>query len=143
MSPDEVGSGVAVSVGVTIEASHAEARSIRAAIVDQVELLLGKWGQQQAQPVELLRVQDALEELVEVIRRDQLALRHVAEIRSRGQEDWRRKLGQKVIGKVELEIEAVQITARLAQDLVDVKLREQHAALGLLRVRQREKARGK
>ena len=43
-----------------------------------------------------------------------------------------RELGQEVIGQIEVEIEARQVAAGLRQHLVDVKLRKQHAAFGLL-----------
>ena len=46
------------------------------------------------------------EQLEEVVDRDQLALRDVAEVGAGGEEDRRRELGQEMIGDVEVEIEA-------------------------------------
>ena len=48
-------------------------------------------------------------------RGDQLALRHVAEIGPRGQEDGRRELRQEVLGQVEVEVEARRGRARSAR----------------------------
>ena len=84
----------------------------RAAVVGLVELLLRERRHQQAQPLELLGVQDAVEQLEEVVDRDELALRDVAEVGPRGQEDRRRELRQEVVGQVEVEVEARQV-ARL------------------------------
>src|SRR5690606_42073665 len=72
----------------------------------------------------LLRVQNAVEELEKVLRRDELPLRHVAELGSRGQENGRRELGQEMLGNVELDVEPVQIALLLREDLVDVRSEE-------------------
>ena len=52
----------------------------RLAIVGRVELLLRERRQQQAQPFQLPRLEDAVEQLVEVVERDQLALRDIAQV---------------------------------------------------------------
>ena len=95
---------------------------------------------EQPQAVELLRVEDALEELEEVVRRDELPLRDVAEILPGREEDGRRELGQEMVGQIEIEIEAREIAPGLTQDFLDVKVRKQHAAFGLLRMRERHEA---
>src|SRR5690606_4783088 len=63
---DGVGRRVRVPVRVTIEAGDAVARLHAAAVVRQVELLLRELGDEQAQALELLRVQNAVEEAEEV-----------------------------------------------------------------------------
>ena len=83
-----------------------------AAVVGLVELLLRERRHQQAQALELLRIEDAVEELEEVVDGDELALRDVAEVGPRGQEDRRRKLGQEMVGQIEVEVEAGEV-ARL------------------------------
>ena len=96
---DRVGRRIGVAVGVAVEARDALVRGERAAIVRGVELRLRERRQEQPQSFELLGIQDLAEQLVEVRERDELALRHVAEIGPRGQEDRRGKLGQQVIGR--------------------------------------------
>ncbi len=136
---DQVRRAVGVTIDVAVEACNALAWAFGAPIVGQVELLLSERREQQAEPVELLGVQDALEQLEEVIGRYQLPLRHVAQVGARRQKNGRRKLRQKLLGQVEVEIEASKIAAGLFQDLIDRRLREQHAAFGLLGMRQRTK----
>ena len=58
---DEVRGAVGVAVRVAVEARHAAARAFGTAILGLVELLLRKRRQEQAQPFDLLRVQDAVE----------------------------------------------------------------------------------
>src|SRR6478609_10391841 len=135
----EVRRAVGVAIDVTVEARNTEARPIRTSIVDVVELLLRERRQQQTQPVELLRIQQALEQLVVVVRRDQLTLRNIPKVWLRSEVDRRRKLGQELVGQIEVQVEARQIAPCLAQYFVDRKVREEHAALRLLRMRQREK----
>ena len=83
-----------------------------APVLGLVELLLGERRDQQPQALELLRVQDAVEELEEVVDRDELALGDVAQVGARGEEDRRRELGQEVVRQVEVEIEAGRGRAR-------------------------------
>ena len=63
------------------------------------------------------------EDLLEVVDRHHLALRDVAQVGPRGQEDGRRELGQEVLGQVEIDVEALQAGQQL-----DLHLREDHAA---------------
>jgi hypothetical protein len=71
--PDEMRCGVRVPVGVAIEAGDASAGKLRAAVLGLVELLLGKRCDEQAEPFQLLRIEDAVEELVVVHDRDELS----------------------------------------------------------------------
>ena len=139
----EVGGAIGVAVGVAVEAGHPQRRLRRAAVIGQVELLLRKRDHQEPQPVELLRVEDAVEEPVVVLVGDQLALRHIAQIGPRRQEDGRGELRQEVVGQVELEVKAGQVALGLLQDLLDVELRKDHATFGVVGVREREEPLGK
>ena len=58
------------------------------------------------------------------------------EIGPRRQVHGGRELGQEVVGQIEIEIEAGQVPGFLFLDFVDVKLGEQHAAFGMIGVRQ-------
>ena len=138
----EVRRAVRVAVGVTIEARDALARLHRTAVAGRVELLLRERREQQAQSFELLRIQDAAEQLVVVRQRHELALGDVAEIRPRRQEDRGRALREQMLRRQEIEIEAREVAPLLRFHQVDVRLREQHPALGMVRMRQRHEARG-
>jgi len=137
---DQVRGGVGVSVDVAVEAGDPQTGLQTAPIRGGVELLLGKRSDQQPQAFELFRVQEAIEQPVVVGDGHDLPLRHVAQVGSRRQVDRRGKLRQKMLGQVEVQVEARQITALLTLDLVDVMFGEQHAALRVIRMRQREKA---
>src|SRR5690606_16035835 len=96
---DEVRGCVSVAVRVTVEAGHAEMGPLTAPVVRHVELLLRERRHEQAQALELLRVEDAVEELKEVLRRDELPLRDVAELGPRREVDRGRELGQEMLGE--------------------------------------------
>ena len=81
-----------------------------------------------------------LKSLEEILDRDKLALRNIAQIGPRRQKDRRRKLRQKVIRQIEVEIEAGEVAVFLFLDFVNMKLREQHASFGMIGMRQRQKA---
>src|SRR5216117_2805813 len=49
---------------------------------------------------------------------------------------------QESVGEIEVEIEAGQVPARLIAGLLDEELREDHAALGMVGMRQRHEAPG-
>src|SRR6476619_4866429 len=83
---------VGMTIRVTIEAGHASARLLRAAILGLVELLLWKRRHQKPQTLELLRINDAVEQLVIVLDGDELTLRNVAEVRTLIEIDRRREL---------------------------------------------------
>src|SRR5690606_15071911 len=134
---DEMRRRIRVAVRVTVEARHAEMRPLTAPVVGHVELLLRERRDEQSEPFELLRIQDTVEQLEKVLRRHELALRDVAELRTRRQVDRRRELGQEVLGNIELDVEAVQVALLLREDLVDMLLREHHAAFFVERMRQR------
>jgi hypothetical protein len=63
---------------VAIEAGDATVRALRPAILGLVELLLRKRRHEQPQSLDLLGIEDAVEQLEEVVDRDELALRFVA-----------------------------------------------------------------
>ncbi len=131
---DEVRGPVGVAVGVTVETGDAAARLLRAPIFSDVELLLGERSQQQPQTFQLLRIQNAVEQLVKVFDGDQLALRHVAQVGPRREINGRRKLGQEVFRQIELEVEAIKIAPFLFEHFLDVGLGEDHAPFGMMRM---------
>ena len=131
---------VGMAIRVAIEAGHASARLLRAAILGLVELLLRKRRHQKAQALELLRIDDAVEQLIIILDGDELPLRDVTEVRTLIEIYRRREPGQKVIGNVEIDVEAREVAPLLALDLVDLEAREHHAAFLMLGVRQREEA---
>jgi hypothetical protein len=107
---DQVRGLVGVPVHVAVEAGHPDhpVGTIRPPVLGGVELLLGELRDQEAQAFELFRVQQAVEGLVEVLERDDLALRDVAKIRPGRQENRRRKLRKQVIRQIEVEVETVR-----------------------------------
>ena len=99
-----------VAVDVAIEAGHAlhAERLLGLAVGGGVELLLRKLRHQQPQPFQVLGVQNARKELLEVLHRYHLALRHVAQVGPARQVHGRRKLGQEVLRQIEIDVEAFQ-----------------------------------
>jgi hypothetical protein len=80
-----------MAIGVTIETRHAQAGPIGAPVLGCIELLLRKLRQQESQALQLLRVDNAIEDLVVVVDRDQPTLGYITQIRARGQVDrWSR-----------------------------------------------------
>jgi hypothetical protein len=65
---------------MTVEAGNAEARMLAAPVGGEVELLLRERRQEQPETFELLGVEDAVEELVVVVGRDEATAGDVAEI---------------------------------------------------------------
>ena len=120
----QVSGAVGVAVGVAIEAGDAAARMLAAAILRLVELLLRKRRQQQAEAFDLLRVEQAVKELIVVVDRDQLPLRDVTQIGTRGQEHGRWKFGQEMVWNIAVQVEACKIALLLLVDLIDFELRE-------------------
>src|SRR5258708_4584734 len=98
---------------------------------------------QQPQAFELLGVQNPVECLVVVVDGDELPFRHVAKVRPRRQVNPRGKFGKKVIGQIEIQIEAREVTLFLFLDLLDLKLGEHHATFGVIWMRQRHESGGK
>src|SRR5881394_1054870 len=119
-----MGRAIGVAVGVAIETGGAAARLRRAAILGLVELLLRERRHQEAEPLQLLGIEDPGEERVVVVDRHQLALRHVAEIGPGRQINRRRKLRQQVIRQVEIEVEAGEVASLLLLQLVNLKKAE-------------------
>ena len=109
-----------------------------AAVLGRVELLLRERRHQQPQALELLGVQDAVEQLVEV-RRCVTSL--PCETSPRSGRVVRKigggNSGRKWSGRSKSRSKRVRSRSVLLLDLVDVELREEHAAFGVVRVRQR------
>ena len=118
----------------------AEARLGDLAVLGLVELLLRERRQQQPQSLHLHRRDDAVHQLVEVLDRQQLAARHVAQLRLCREKDRRRKLRREVIRKIEVHVEAPQVASLLAADRLDLPIGKNLSAGRLLDVRQRQKA---
>ena len=68
----KVGCRIGVPILVTIKAGDATARPLRAAILRLIELLLRERRQEEAQPLELLGIEDAAENLVIIVDRTSL-----------------------------------------------------------------------
>jgi hypothetical protein len=125
---------------MAIKASRALAGELGAAVLDRIELLLRERRQQQAQPFELPRGKNAVEKLVVIGQRDQLALRDIAQISARGKVDRWRKLSQEVVRQIEINVEPLEVSPVLLLDRVDQEVRKDKAALLVLGVRQRIEA---
>src|SRR5258708_36564929 len=95
---DQVSRAVGTAVLMTVEARDAEARTLAAAVRRQVELLLGERREQQPQSLELLRVEDAVEQLVVVVGGHQPAPRDVPQGGASRQVDGRRELREEPVG---------------------------------------------
>lgn len=65
-----------------------------------------------------------------------MALGGVAQVRPRSEVDRRGELRQEVVGHDEVQIEPGEIPIGLARHLVDLELREEHPALGVVEVGQ-------
>ena len=99
-----------VAVDVAVEAGHADHAGgvLGLAVGRGVELLLRELRHQQAQPLQVLRIEDAVEQLLEILQRHHLPLRNVAQVGPRRQEDGRRELGQEMLRQVEIDVEALR-----------------------------------
>ena len=132
-----------MTVDVALQAGHAAARLLRSPVLGHIELLLRERGEQQPKPLKLLRVEDAVKQLVVVHDGDELALRHVSQVRARGQVDWWRELRQEVLGQIKVQVKSGEVASLLPLDFINVMLGEDHAALGMIRMRQRQESLGK
>src|SRR5258708_40199222 len=84
---------VGMAIRVALEAGHAPARLVRAAILGLVGFLLRKRRHQKTQAFELLRIDDAVEQLIIILEGDELPLRNVTEVRTLIEIYRRRELG--------------------------------------------------
>src|SRR5712692_6753803 len=132
----EVRRAVLVAVRMAIKACRADAGNRRAAIVGGIELLLREGRQQQAQPFQLPRRDKAVEQSEVIRERDQLALRDIAQVGAGGQVDGWRKRGQEAIRQIEIDVEPGQVSPVLLLDRVDLEVRKDEAALGMVGMRQ-------
>src|SRR5262249_51962724 len=124
-----------VAIDMAIETSDAfHAVWVRCfAIVGGVELLLRELGYEQPHALHVLCVEDSLKNILEILNGYDSALRNVAQIGPRGEEHGGRKFWQKVFRQVEVDVEAFE-----PRELLDLMLREYHAAHGMIRMRQRQ-----
>ena len=141
--PHQVGGGVAVAVGVAVEAGHAQAGPLGTPVFRLVELLLHEGSQQQSQALDLLGIQDAIKQGVIVVQGNQLSLGDVPQIGSGGKEDGRGKFRQEAVRQIELHVEPGQVSAFLLFGLVNGEFGKDHAPFLLLGMRQRQEADGK
>ena len=81
-----------------------------AAILGGIELLLREGRQQQAQSFQLPGSKYAVEHLVVIGERDQLAVRDIAQIWARSEVNGGRKLGQEVVGQIEIYVKPGQVS---------------------------------
>src|SRR5712692_11940215 len=130
---------VGPTVRVTIKAGDSAARLHRTTIVRLVELLLRKGSEQQPQPFDLLRIQNSVKQIIEIVDRDQFSLGNVAEVRARGQINCGRELRKEVFWKVEVEIEPGEVTLLLFQQFLDFEVWENHSPFRMVSVWQRLK----
>ena len=105
----KVGCLVGMAVRVTIEAGRAAARLLRAAVLGLIVLLLRERRHQKAQAFDLLRRQNAVEQFVVVVDRNELALRDVAEIGALIEVHGRREFGQEVIRDIVIDVEPREV----------------------------------
>jgi hypothetical protein len=71
---------VGMAIRVAVEARCAAAWQLRAAVLRLIELLLRERSDEQSQAFQLLGSESAVEQLVIIVDRDELALRDVAEV---------------------------------------------------------------
>ena len=93
----------------------------RPSVSGLIELLLGKGRDQQPQTFQLFGIENAVEELVVVGNGHELTLRNIPEVRAGGEVNRRWELGEKMLGKIVIEIESGQVTLFLPHDLIVVK----------------------
>ena len=92
---DEMRGAVGMAVGMAIKAGDPARRAHGAAVVGVIELLLHERRDEEPHTFEVLGIEDAVEDLEEVIDRHELAFRDVAEIGPRGEENRGGELRQK------------------------------------------------
>src|SRR5260370_5673355 len=120
---------------MAVKASCADAGHRRAPVLGLIKLLLWEGRQQKAQPFQLPGREYSVEHLVVIREGDQLTLRDIAQIRARAQVNGWRKLGQKVIRQVQIYVEPGQVSPVLLLERVDQEVREDEAAIAMLRMR--------
>src|SRR5438445_13769152 len=97
---DQMSAAIRMAVRMTFEAYDPTTWANRAPVFSGVELLLRERGEQQAQTLKLLGIQDPVEQFVKVVNGHQLALGHVTKIGpSREIHGWR-ELRQKMVRQV-------------------------------------------
>jgi hypothetical protein len=92
--PEQMGDGIGMAIDVTLKGRHAATGTLGTAVYRLVKLLLGEGGDQKPQALHLLRVEDPIEELVEIGSRHGLALGHIPQVGPRGQKHGGGNLGR-------------------------------------------------
>src|SRR4029434_1989569 len=100
----QMAGGIRVAIRVTFKTDHPPTRPFRPAVFRLVELLLRERRHQESQSLQLLGIEDAVEQLEEILNGHQLALRDIAQVRPGGEKHRRRKLGQEVVREVKIEV---------------------------------------
>src|ERR1700722_20639666 len=121
-----------VAIRMTIKAGHAQAGLSRLSIASRVKFLLWEWRHQQAQAIELHGCQNVHEQAVIVVDRDYFAAGDVAQLGSALQIHRWRKLWQKCLGQIELDVVPLQPRKHSGLHLGE-DLTAQAAALGGVR----------
>src|SRR4030095_9523895 len=97
-----------MAIYMTVEARDSEAGLHRLTVVRGVEFLLRKRRHQQTQTVELNGRQEIFEQSVKVIEGDACAPRYITKLGPVLQKNGRRKLRQKRVGDIELNVKTFQ-----------------------------------
>ena len=111
------------------------------AVLGLIEFFLRERSEKKTQAFHLNRRDNAVHDFIEISDGEQLTARHVSEFGTRGEENRRRKLRRDVLRKVEVDVEAPQIAPFLAADFINLPIREDLAAGGVLDMRQRQEPR--
>jgi len=100
------------------------AGSLGSAILGDIELLLWKGRQQQAQPFQLSRRKNAVEQPVKIGERDQLAPAIRRPNRCAVSGTWSEEFGQEVVRQIEINVEPLQVSPVLLLERVDQEVRK-------------------
>src|SRR5882724_460959 len=134
---------VGMAVRVAVEARCTAAGFLGPAVLGLIVLLLRERCHQKAQTFNLLGRENAVEQLIIVFDRDELALRDVPEVSTLIEVHRRWKLRQEMFRDVVLDVETREVAVLLALDLIDQKVRKYETPFRMLRVGQRIEALGK
>ena len=102
------------------------------AILGLIEFFLRERGEKKAQTFHLHRRNNAVHDFIEIANGEQLTARHVPEFGPGGEENRRWKFRGNMVRKVEVDVEAPQVAPFLTADFIDLPVREDLAAGGML-----------
>src|SRR5690606_23969292 len=114
----QVEGGIAVEIGMTIQAGHPKALLLHLAVFSRVELFLREGGQQYSEFIHMNQRDNVVHDFVEVSDRQQYVSRNVLQEGVSGQEDGRLKLRRQMIRQVKVNIKAAHLTFLLLSDLL-------------------------